>query len=342
MRVFLFLFILLACPLVFAGEIDFILNPLPQEMQDLEWNDFGEQNSVVLREDGFESGGEFIVDFKEKDSFLFFDSFTETSFLFFALRDSTKELNLTAVGGNCKAVFYQSFGGGVQRHVFSSEGKVSFSLSEGDKVFFGLIPSDVGDCLVKFNDGNKFFVVDVSFKFYPELYDFIKADLYETVDCKQTFLNTETGVEVCYDEWMAWGCSNEEFLDGSLEAKVNCFARQKNALVVEKEFLLKENDELKTKTPEGLALKIDEWISAEREGTSQAVILSEVNKSNLDVFVGGLLFFVVGVLGFGYWKDKRDEDFVEREQKVFLPERKQIEVKRQVKSEMEVEFNWNY
>jgi len=333
--------LLLALPLAFAGSFDFILNPLSQDLSDLEWNSFGSQNSVILREGGFESGGEFIVDFKGNDSFLFPGSFTESSFLFKALRDSTKEFNLTAVGGNCKAVFYQSFGSGIQRHVFSSEGKVLFSLSEGDKIFFGLVPSDIGECIVKFNDGNKFFSAVVSFKFYPELYDFIKADLYETDSCKQTFRNEETGVELCYDEWMAWGCSNEEFLAGTLEAKANCFARQKTALETEKDLLLKQNDELKSQTPEGLALKIDEWIGAERAGASQALARAEKEESNFETLLGGLLVIVYGANLFIFWRSSRDEDFSGLSESKVLEEKvvQRIDLP---KEDYEVNYGWDY
>jgi len=339
MRFFLFLLFLLTCPLASAGSFDFVLNELPSQ-QELQWNDFGELNSVVLREDGFESGGEFIVDFKEKDSFLFVDSFTESSFLFKALKNSTKELSLTAVGGSCKAIFYQSFGDGVQRHVFSSEGKVSFSLSEGDIIYFGLIPNEVGDCIVKFNDSNKFFSMKVSFKFYPPLYDFIEEKLFETPSCKQTFRNEETGQEVCYDDWMVWGCSNEEFLDGSEEAKLNCFVRQLGVAENQVGFLEESIADLSLQTePEltealkGLKLQVERDILSERDKASE-------QQSYFETLLGGVFLLLVGLLGFGYWKDKRDEDFVVREQD-FVPE--QLEVKpKVVELKKNKEWDWSF
>ena len=299
MRVFLFLFFLLFCSFVFAGNINIQGNTSSSVLKVIEWNVNEVRNEVVLRSDAYENNSELIVDFNVNKGLLFENNvFPENSFLFRALENSSKEFNLTGVGGECKAVFFQVYDGGIQRHVFASESKVSLSLVKGDKVFFGVIPLNVGKCNVSFNDGNKFFVAEINFKFYPVLYDFIKEKLYETSDCKQTFRNEETGVELCYDEWMAWGCSNEEFLDGTVEAKANCFARQLNSSKVEVNFLNKEMDVLKGKTNEALSVAVSNLTNV----VNSSVVSSKKSEDDAWSFLYnlllGLIFVVVVVFVF--------------------------------------------
>ena len=65
------------------------------------------------------------------------------------------------------------------------------------------------------------------------------------------------------------------------------------------------------------------------------------SEGNFDTLIGGLLVGVFVLFGYGYWHSKKDEDFVVKEQSVFVP-KQQVVVKRQVKVETDVSFDWNY
>lgn len=304
MKSALLLVFLLVIPLASAGDIEILLH-LTGEQDDVQWNVIELSKSIQLREDAFESGGEFIIDLQEENSFPFLGSFPQDSYLFKALSNTSKGLEVTGVGGNCKAVFFQVFQGGVQRHVFDSEGKTTFYLVKNDFIYLGVIPEGIGECSVSFKDSNRSYSVYIDFKFYPEIYDFIKPQLFETENCMQTFYNKERDINACYTDWKQWGCTDQEFLAMDKES---CLIRLNQQYILMHQYDVNRIEDLNKQSLPQLAQQLNQF-GQELKNLAFSTVASEEQAWNL--LIDGLL--VLGIIfggAFVYllWRNKREED----------------------------------